>query len=377
MIDGSIGQGNATHVSIQFVRTDDRTGVLRVRDNGKGIQNTVRLKHWAAYDSVSNIHRNGHGLKKSITKFTPDFETAVWSIVWKNGEEMGIHEMKYPFVGMDTPITESRGIAEFTTGTEITIVFEWDRLGRYVKAKDLKGALKEILRTRYSEEKLVRCRFTIEIQDNTGTEYEDSHADGNTWHSFEWYLNDIIRRGNVDIVLPRRSMTLTTSDSPFDITWYKIARTSDLDEQGFPNYGKKQKECALVHVKLNGRTIEMIPFVEFMRNKGKNQDTYNGNIVMVDFTSVDHTKMPSPCTTKVSLNRETPIYKEWFLAMHEILNQPIARPQPVPVEPKRNVTKDVIAQSLGINFRFNVDVFEVYVNNAWIPASEVLVSRRA
>ncbi len=107
-----------------------------------------------------------------------------------------------------------------------------------------------------------------------------------------------------------------------------------------------------------------------MKTKGRNQDTYNGNIVIVNFTSEDHTKMPAPCTTKVSLNRDNAIYKEWFLAMQEILNRPLARPPPAPTEPRKNVTKDIIAKELGLNFRFNGDVLEVHLHDAWIPATE-------
>lgn len=369
--DGAIGQGEAAHVYTNIVRVDERTGILTVRDTGKGIQNTLRLKQWAAYESVSNIHRNGHGLKKSITKFAPDYETAVWSIRWRLAGDMGIQEIRYPFVGVDTPIKEGRGKPDevFPSGTEITVVFEWERLGEYRTAKDILAALKEIIRTRYSEDKLRACRFNFLIQDEAGVVAEDSHAPDAPWHSFEHHLHEAIRRGNVELKMPKFTSELPVSKAPYELTWFELGRTNEIDALGFPNYGKRNKECALVHVKLNGRMIETIPFIKFMKTKGRNQDTFNGNIVIVNFTSPDHTKMPSPCTTKVSLNQDTAIYKEWFLAMQETLNRPLALPPP-PAEPRKNVTKDVIEKGLGLNFRFNGETLEVQFRDTWIPASE-------
>ncbi len=83
LTDGSIGQGNATRVEIRVALDVSGKGALCVTDNGGGIRNERRLLQWAATRATSNIHRNGHGVKKCLSKWAPDYDTASWCIRWR------------------------------------------------------------------------------------------------------------------------------------------------------------------------------------------------------------------------------------------------------------------------------------------------------
>lgn len=368
LLDGATTQGNANRVWIRFIRVDANTGIVIVRDNGRGIQNWARLKEWAAAHSVSNIHRNGHGVKKGASKFTPDYDTAEWKITSKDGPGRESTVVRAPFCGEETHTEHLPADPAIEQGTEIAVVFEWGRLGKYMQAQNLLGALKEIICTRYDEDKLRACRFEVTVEDDTGVHHQDSHAEDSEWHSLEWYLGEI---EGIQLV-EHAVLTLPDQDVPYEISWYYTLNRRDnrLAGYGFPNYGKRTKECALVHTKLNGRLVEAIPFVNFSRDKGRSQDSFNGNIVFVNFTSPDHTKMPPPCTTKVSLNRENPIFKKWFEEMQNILNRPIPA---VPAEPRqRAVLKTDIAGALRSEFHYDGDVLMARMpNGEWYPVRDL------
>ena len=104
LIDGSIGQGNATKVTIEII-LNKRSSRLTVTDNGGGIRNERRLLQWAAQKATDNIHRNGHGTKKCLTKWEQDYTKADWTIKWRvPGKNLQI--AKSPFKGRDTTVVE-------------------------------------------------------------------------------------------------------------------------------------------------------------------------------------------------------------------------------------------------------------------------------
>ena len=82
LCDGSIGQGNATRITMRIELNGEKSKLI-VSDNGGGIRNERRLLAWAASKATSNIHRNGHGTKKCLTKWEPDYEKAKWEIRWR------------------------------------------------------------------------------------------------------------------------------------------------------------------------------------------------------------------------------------------------------------------------------------------------------
>lgn len=56
VIDGSLGQGKATAISIHIaINETTRIGVMTVTDNGIGIANERRLLQWAAKEATDNI----------------------------------------------------------------------------------------------------------------------------------------------------------------------------------------------------------------------------------------------------------------------------------------------------------------------------------
>ena len=102
LLDGSTNQGNATEIFISYVWIEGTTKVkLTIRDNGKGIQNERRLLTWAAAASTDLTHQNGHGLKKALTKYHQDFDTAEWSIRYRR-KNKNLQVITAPFLGPDT-----------------------------------------------------------------------------------------------------------------------------------------------------------------------------------------------------------------------------------------------------------------------------------
>jgi hypothetical protein len=104
LIDGSIGQGQASKIILQITLNGTKSN-LKVRDNGVGIKNERRLLQWAAQKASDNLHRNGHGTKKCLTKWEQDYTKANWTIKYRLlGKNLQI--IKGPFKGRDTDVSE-------------------------------------------------------------------------------------------------------------------------------------------------------------------------------------------------------------------------------------------------------------------------------
>ncbi len=101
IIDGSIGQGNATKVTIDITISDANTGTIKVTDNGSGFRNPTRFLAWAASEASDNIHRNGHGMKKAMTKFEKEYTKANWYVLYRRANRDPIR-ISGPFKGSET-----------------------------------------------------------------------------------------------------------------------------------------------------------------------------------------------------------------------------------------------------------------------------------
>ncbi len=89
LIDGAIGQGSATKIIIEIKFIDDKTGYLKVVDNGNGVKHYGRLLSWASKDSTTIHHRYGHGSKKCLTKWNKDYNSK-WHIKYRYKRPKGI-----------------------------------------------------------------------------------------------------------------------------------------------------------------------------------------------------------------------------------------------------------------------------------------------
>ena len=85
LIDGSVSHGRATkiriHIDLPAVGAPKGTrGRLQHSDNGNGFRDEShkkRFRSWTSDDSLNMHHRYGHGSKKCMTKWMPDYEKGV------------------------------------------------------------------------------------------------------------------------------------------------------------------------------------------------------------------------------------------------------------------------------------------------------------
>ena len=304
LIDGALGDGKASEISIEIDMNGEKS-VLRVKDNGVGIVNERRLQDWAAKNSsLKSEHIYGHGSKKCLTKWMPDYETAEWKIKWRKQDKRGLsgalHILSSPFLGLDTEHQQD-DIDEKTceiSGTEWEIHFDLNILCNETAVGLMKN-LREIICTRY--EKSLYHPFEIKIT--------ISHAHGhikessNTWKTLKETLDDEIKKKTVTKYY---DFIDSVDDTQFTCQIYKITtdgRGFKLD--GFPLYGVKNMKASRIHIANKNRYIEALPYANFLGKESHNSD--NGTIGFVNFIEGP---LPTPCTTKVKFQEECPIYKK-------------------------------------------------------------------
>ena len=335
LIDGAMGQGKATAIDIQIKINSERTkGILTMADNGIGITNERRLLSWAAKDPTDNTHRNGHGLKKCLTKFQPDHATAKWEIKYRKRGK-GLQVIKGPFLGTDTYVEEieSDETTLMPSGTSIELEFNLDRLGHNVTDQMILNNISEIIRTRYSNEKLIAVKINLEV----GAIKVSSH-DTNMWKSFH---ETVKNSGIVEKLVENHRVPIDGGDWTMDM--YRIncdGRSVSLAalKNGFPHYGSKNMNCSRAHISSDGRMIEAMPLWKLL-GKEANHNDLNGIFVFVDFvptTPDDFKKMPTPCTTKVSFYESDEVFKRFIASVGPIIRRgmaplPVVRVAPTPV----------------------------------------------
>ena len=140
-IDGALGAGNASKIDIIFNITNPKECDLIVNDNGKGLVSEKRMKDWSSKEIGNNETENiyGHGSKKALTKFIPDYVNAKWTLSWRKQDKRGLsgalNILSSPFNGLDTKHTEDDENDDTCPihGTCWNIKFDISVLGKYNK----------------------------------------------------------------------------------------------------------------------------------------------------------------------------------------------------------------------------------------------------
>jgi len=326
LIDGSIGQGQASKIYIEITLNGTKSN-LKVRDNGVGIKNERRLLQWAAQKASDNLHRNGHGTKKCLTKWEQDYIKANWTIKYRvAGKNLQI--IKGPFKGRDTDVREDETDQTTLTpsGVEISIDFDTTILaGLAEKPDDLFKALKELIQTRYSEAVFERTEFIIDIITSDAAQKKlPSHSSKNAktpWHSFKACVEKSLEDPRISKVYSN-TVKIEGGQYVTEVFYNTVlGNTSFALKKEFPKYGLKSMKSSRAHVSLDGRMIEAIPIYQLM-GRDANHNDFNGFIVFVNFTpntAADFDKMPSPCTTKVSLYENDPVLTKFKLDFAKIM----------------------------------------------------------
>jgi hypothetical protein len=345
LIDGAVAQGAATQVKIRVELNKPGTGVstLIVEDNGIGISSEKRLLTWASPkngEGASAIHhRYGHGSKKNVSKWAPDYSKAVWMVQYRRKDLRGasscLHTISAPFRGRDDTSQfedENDAITLFPSGTRWTCDFESSILGRCQNPDVLYSSIKEILRTRYSEEYFAKTEFIIEVAD-AGEERHRGNSKIEGWKTFQQCLEDECRAKNAVLCYDEK---VPFNSGHMSFKYYQITadgRGSYLLRDEFPILGQKNMKCSRIHIALNGRYIEARPIYKFHDTEA-NHNRFNGFYGFVSFEAnpSDIEQLPTPCTTKVSFYENCPRFTQFLMIMDTILKKPyIQKPSPLPV----------------------------------------------
>ena len=353
ILDGAVGTGvgNATQLDISITLDPaSNRGVIEVTDNGVGLKNTSRFLHWAASKSEDNMHRNGHGMKKCMTKWEKDYDAARWWLNYRKCDRKGVsgNMIRYdgPYLGTDTRVTEIENDDEslMPSGTQFGMEFNMSILGdKYNTPNTLAVALKELIQTRYCEDTIQRVEFLVNVESPETSVNMNSREED--WHTFQWYVEAEKNAGNVALV---RDMMVPMDGGHWTLKAYEILvdgrKTFALKEQ-FPTYGGRNERHARVHQALMGRMIEPISCSELAGLA--NHPNFNGRIEFVNFvpsTTADLDKMPIPCTTKVKFYENDEAFKAYREEYRRIqqtakLPRPVKPIAPKPVAPKPDAPK--------------------------------------
>ena len=321
--DGSIGQGKATKIIFR-ISLNGEDSKLSIIDDGVGIRNERRLLQWAAAKATSNIHRNGHGTKKCLTKWEPNYEKARWTIRWRlPGKNLQTTEGPFRGYSPDFVVDDEGKDTEtlMPSGCEISIGFSAiSVLGDLANnPKALNTAIKEIIQTRYSEYTLANTEFILDISHSSKPKGLICSSKKEKWHSFKTCVINSIKNGVMKKLHETRS-DIEGGYYTIEIYYITVGGKEAFElKKEFPKYGFRNMRSSRAHISLDGRMIEAVPIYKLMGDESNHND-YNGYKVFVDFvpnTKDDFTRLPVPCTTKVSLYENDPIYKAFILKFKE------------------------------------------------------------
>jgi hypothetical protein len=324
-IDGALGAGNASNICVKFDITHPKQCILTVSDDGKGLISEKRMKDWSSKDIGNSETENiyGHGSKKALTKFAPDFGTAIWSLQWRKQDRRGfsgvLNTLVSPFNGLETKhIEDDEDLLTCSDhGTQWNITFDISVLGNLSKPSDLMAALQELIRVRYEPSAYQPYTITTSVVNGSSVLTERS----TDWMSLKSCLDAEIVKGSV---VKTHEITQTIDNTTVKCDFYQIvADGRSFNIPGLPLFGRRNMNASRVHIARNGRYIEAMPYAKFMGKENHNSD--NGKIGFIVFSGDE---LPTPCTTKVKMQEECPIFKKMkvFVVKHINTPKPYSKP---------------------------------------------------
>jgi len=304
-------------------------GILIVEDNGIGINNDealARLLTFASPTSTTLHHRYGHGTKKMLAKWMPNYETAEWKLEYRTkslrvGHTTDLVEITAPFLGLKTPKRNTDDNKNLNPcGLRWTILFDTTVLGDYTNPLRLFQALKEIIRTRFSRIPLAATTFEVEVYEGGKLIHkEDSH----NWKTLEEVLEEEVKASRARILRGPKTGAFDGGGS-WTAKEYLILDDKGLSKE-FPTYGCRNMSSSRVHMGLDGRFIEALPIYK-MIGVPNNHNEYNGRIAIVNFIlneAKDYDKLPTPATTKVAFSETCPIFLQFKKECAQFLLGPV------------------------------------------------------
>jgi 5-methylcytosine-specific restriction endonuclease McrA len=312
-IDGAVAQGCATKITISINLGEKNS--ITITDNGKGITNTERLLTWASKTSTDVHHRYGHGSKKFLSKWNKNYNCK-WYVRFRTCDKKkrsgSLFTYNGPFKG-PTMMADEDEIDEtilMPSGLEWYIEFDIATLGSITTPQKIFDVVKELLRTRYSRKYFDKTEFIINISQGDVLLTESSKLAN--WKTFQECIQDEVLNGNASIIhqYTVEEDGLIMKYNQYEFTVYGKSKEYTLNKE-FPIFGHKNQACTRLHIALEGRTIELAPVWKFYSGKGTSHNSINGRFAFVNFEG-DYTKMPTPCTTKVSFYENCPNYIKYI-----------------------------------------------------------------
>ena len=318
-IDGALGAGQASEIKITFDLTNPRPCILIVEDNGRGLVSEKRMKDWTSKDIGSADKENvyGHGSKKALAKFAPEYDMARWSLSWRTQDRRGVssvlHTLVWPFKGLETRHEEDEDDVTTCTdhGLMWRIEFDSKVLGKHDNPTSLMSALQELIRVRYEPSLYQPYAIKVSVSDGT-TKLESCSSE---WKSLRTCLDAEVATGNVK---KTHDLTIELEKTKVSCVFYEIvADGRKFTIQGLPTFGKKNMNASRVHIARNGRYIEAMDYCKFMGRESHNND--NGKI---GFIVCSGDELPTPCTTKVKMEESCLLFRKIKSVVVARLNQP-------------------------------------------------------
>jgi len=306
-IDGALGAGKASIIDIKFNITNPKECELIINDNGKGLISEKRMKEWSSKDIGNNETENiyGHGSKKALTKFCPEYKNAKWSLYWRKQDRRGLsgvlNILSSPFNGLETKHIEDDENENIcpSHGTCWKINFDISILGKNNKPDEIMMDIQEIIRARYESSYYHPHTINIQVTDGANILKKNSTE----WKSLKECLENEI---STDKIKKISSLKTSLDKTTIDFTLYEIVEDGrKYNISDMPTFGRKNMNSSRIHIARNGRYIEAMPYSKFMGKEYHNSD--NGKIGFIIFTGEE---LPTPCTTKVKMQEECPIFKK-------------------------------------------------------------------
>lgn len=321
-IDGALGAGEASTITIAFDITTPTRSTLTVHDNGKGLVSLKRMMDWSSKDTGNSRTENiyGRGSKIPLSKFNPEYTTSDWKLHWRKQDRRGVsgclNTLHSPFLGQETRHTEDEDNMDICPdhGTQWNITFDLSVLGACNTPAKIMQDLQEIIRSRFEPEYYKPYEIITKIVCGTETLVDSSSK----WTSLRQTLENELSSGKV---VKTHQETITIGGCSAKVSMYYMVpdgRTYHL--QGMPTYGKKNMNSSRIHLARNGRYIEAMPYDKFMGKETHNSG--NGNIGFVLF---EGDELPTPCTIKVKFRDECPVFKRMVPEIVKYLRKPIAK----------------------------------------------------
>ena len=330
-IDGALGAGKASIIDIKFNITNPKECELIINDNGKGLISEKRMKEWSSKDIGNNETENiyGHGSKKALTKFCPEYKNAIWTLYWRKQDRRGLsgvlNILSSPFNGLETKHIEDDENEDIcpSHGTCWKINFDISILGKNNKPDEIMMDIQEIIRARYESSYYHPHTINIQVTDGSNVLKKNSTE----WKSLKECLENEI---STDKIKKISSLKTSLDKTTIDFTLYEIVEDGrKYNIPDMPTFGRKNMNSSRIHIARNGRYIEAMPYSKFMGKEYHNSD--NGKIGFIIFTGEE---LPAPCTTKVKMQEECPIFKK----MVDLIKKYKPNPSKVPDNKPQKVT---------------------------------------